>query len=117
MTMQCCKLPCNAVMSVSTKLLSFPVGVSSSDHNINSKPKKTKKQQKKTSTTTENFKRKLLANDLSKKILGDRRRCDRLQSLQEEFFVVSTINALLAQGMVSMNGILSAWITKTADML
>ena len=63
----------------------------------NSKPRKPKKRKK---SADKSATKKLLASDLSVKILGDRRRCDKLQSLQEEFFIVSMINVLLAQGKV-----------------
>ena len=68
----------------------------SSDGCSENKSKKLKKSKKIFKSTT----RKLLVDDISTKILGDRRRCTKLQSLQEEFFVVSTINVLLSQGMV-----------------
>lgn len=37
---------------------------------------------------------------ITTKMLGDRDRCDKLKSFQEEFFVISLINVLLGQGMV-----------------
>ena len=71
------------------------------------KTKKQKKRKKASTKETKSAKKKnpvIPVDKISHTILGERTRCEKLKSPQEEVFIVSMINVLLAQGMVRTLG-------------